>query len=96
MSNLLCLFLEILCPDLMAPKNGKVAVNGTTPEDTAIHSCDMGFVLEGAETLTCGDDGVWSAGPPVCRRELFHIFVLLMRNTFLINILLMLYLAVVQ
>ena len=69
MLNLFCLFLEILCPDLTTPANGQVVVNGTTPGDTAMYFCDMGFELEGAETLTCGDDGLWSAGPPVCRRE---------------------------
>ena len=53
----------------MAPENGQVVVNGTTPGDTATYSCNLGYQLEGVDTVTCGDDGAWSAGPPVCRRE---------------------------
>ena len=56
----------------MAPENGEVVVNGMTPGDTAMYSCDMGFELVGDDTVTCGDDGVWSAEPPVCRREFSH------------------------
>ena len=58
-----------MCLDLTAPNNGQVVVNGMTPGDTAMYSCDMGFELVGADTVTCGDDGMWSAGRPVCRRE---------------------------
>ena len=58
-----------MCPGLTIPANGKVVVNGTFPGDTAMYSCDMGFVLEGVDTITCEDDGAWSAGPPVCIRE---------------------------
>ena len=62
-----------MCPDLTAPDNGEVVVNGTSPGDTATYSCNTGLELEGVDTVTCEDDGVWSAGPPVCRCELFHI-----------------------
>ena len=61
--------LEIMCPDLTAPVNGQVVVNGMTPGDAATYSCDMGFELDGVEIVTCGNDGAWSAGLPVCRRE---------------------------
>ena len=61
-----------MCPDLMPPDNGQVVGNGTSPGDTAMYSCNTGFELEGAETVRCEDDGVWSAEPPVCRRELSH------------------------
>ena len=53
----------------MAPENGQVVVNGTTPGDTVTYSCNLGYQVEGINTVTCGDDGTWSAGPPVCRRE---------------------------
>ena len=61
-----------MCPDLMAPDNGQVVVFGTSPGDTAMYSCNPGYELDGVDTLTCGDDGVWSAAPPVCIRELSH------------------------
>ena len=76
---MLCLSLEILCPDLTYPENGQVVMSGMTPGDTAMYSCNVGFELVGADTVTCGSDGVWSVGPPVCIRELFHIFVLVIR-----------------
>ena len=59
-----------MCPDLTAPENGQVMVNGLSPGDTATYSCNTGSELEGVDTVTCGDDGVWSKGPPICRREL--------------------------
>ena len=62
-------FLEILCPDLTAPENGVVFLSGMAPGDRAAYFCNSGFALEGVVTVICGDDGAWSAGPPVCRRE---------------------------
>ena len=73
--DLLCFFSEIVCPGLDDPANGEVTVNGVTPGDTATYSCNTGYNLVGAETVTCGDDGAWSADPPMCTRE-FKIFVL--------------------
>ena len=58
-----------MCPNLTAPDNGQVVVNGMSPGDTATYSCNTGFELEGVDTVTCEDDGVWSAEPPVCRGE---------------------------
>ena len=58
-----------LCPNLENPANGAVMMNGVSPEDTANYSCDTGFDLVGAATLTCRDGGMWSPDPPVCRRE---------------------------
>ena len=62
----------MICPGLDNPGNGTVMVHGTSLGDTATYSCNMGYELEGVDTVTCGDDGVWSAGPPVCIRELSH------------------------
>ena len=59
----------VTCPDLTAPANGQVVVNGMTPGDTATYSCDMGFELVGVDTVTCEDNGAWSSEPPVCIRE---------------------------
>ena len=63
----------ITCPTLENPANGAVAVNGMNHGDTATYTCISGYELGGADTLTCGtcgSDGMWSSGPPVCRREL--------------------------
>ena len=68
-----CIFpLGITCPDLENPANGAVTVNGMNPGDTATYTCISGYELEGADTLTCGSDGMWSPEPPVCTRELSH------------------------
>ena len=64
--------LGITCPDLENPANGAVTVNGMNPGDTATYTCISGYELVGADTLTCGSDGMWSPEPPMCRRELSH------------------------
>ena len=64
--------IEIMCPDLENPANGAVMVNGVNPGDTATYTCISGYELVGADTLTCGTDGMWSPEPPVCTRELSH------------------------
>ena len=64
--------LEITCPGLENPANGAVTVNGINPRDTATYTCISGYELVGADTLTCGSDGMWSPEPPVCTRELSH------------------------
>ena len=64
--------LEITCPDLDNPANGAVMVEGMNPGDTATYTCISDFELVGADTLTCGTDGMWSPELPVCRRELSH------------------------
>ena len=69
-----CIFpLGITCPNLENPANGAVMVNGMNPGDTAPYTCISGYELVGADTLTCGSDGMWSPEPPVCRRELSHM-----------------------
>ena len=64
--------LGITCPDLENPANGAVPVDGMNPGDTATYTCISGYELVGADTLTCGSDGMWSPEPPVCTRELSH------------------------
>ena len=64
--------LEIMCPNLANPANGAVTVSGRNPGDIATYTCNSGFELVGADTLTCGSDGMWSPDPPVCTRELSH------------------------
>ena len=59
--------LAIMCPVLGSPANGGVSVTGNSPGDTATYTCDVGYNLVGAQNLTCGDNGMWSASPPFCQ-----------------------------
>ena len=54
------------CPILIDPANGEVSVTGNSPGDTATYTCDSDYDLVGPQILTCGDDGMWSDGPPTC------------------------------
>ena len=67
--SLLIIVTGIECPDLSDPANGAVTVNGQSVGDTADYSCNDGFELVGAMTVTCESDGEWSDDPSVCRRK---------------------------
>ena len=57
-----------VCPDLPNPANGMVTISGNSDGDTATYTCDQGYELVGAETLTCQSIGAqWSDPPPVCQ-----------------------------
>ena len=56
----------IMCPNLVIPANGMVAMTGNLVGDTATYTCDPGFELVGNATQTCLSDGTWSDIPPVC------------------------------
>ena len=64
--------LGITCPEMEHPANGAMMVNRMNPGDTATYTCISGYELVGADTLTCGSNGMWSPEPPVCTRELSH------------------------
>ncbi len=40
-----------------------------TVGSTATYTCDTGYGVNGATTVTCGADGSWSAVPPTCDGE---------------------------
>ena len=54
-------------PDLVNPDNGMVMMTGNMQGDISTFICNSGYELVGNETLTCQDDGQWSALPPVCQ-----------------------------
>ena len=62
-----CVSVAVSCRDPIEPTNGTVMITGNLEGDTAIFTCNPGFELVGTETLTCQDDGEWSAPPPVCQ-----------------------------
>ena len=43
-----------------------VDISGNQPGDFAVYICDVGFISDGDDTRTCGDDGQWSGSEPTC------------------------------
>ena len=62
------IFTLAVCTILKTPDNGALILTGTSHGNTATYTCDTGFALVGSETLSCGEDGMWSDPPPVCQR----------------------------
>ena len=56
----------VLCPSLSAPANGQVVVSSRSPGSQASYSCNTGFVLQGATTRVCQNEGFWSDQEPQC------------------------------
>ena len=58
------------CGPLSDPANGDVDLSdGTEFGDTAIYSCDAGYILSGTSTRNCLDTGLWSGAEPTCDRK---------------------------
>ncbi|XP_078661525.1 P-selectin-like [Branchiostoma floridae x Branchiostoma belcheri] len=53
------------CPELTTLTNGAVSGSNTYGEELTF-TCDTGYALVGALTLTCQADGTWSGSPPTC------------------------------
>ena len=62
-------FSEIQCLYLENPPNGSVYVNGSTPGSIATYTCIDYFVLVGAASRVCQDNGQWSGNTPECLRK---------------------------
>ncbi|CAH1270695.1 ZAN [Branchiostoma lanceolatum] len=59
----------IPCPDVTAPANGALSPPGPHAyPDTVSFTCDTGYVLNGASSVTCQADGTWTDTEPTCRR----------------------------
>ena len=73
-----------MCPDLTAPENGRVTVNGCRTGDRAEYSCDEGYELVGDQTRECMSNSQWSGQTPSCQispgNEL-HVHVYLLEVT---------------
>ncbi|XP_078686191.1 IgGFc-binding protein-like isoform X4 [Branchiostoma floridae x Branchiostoma belcheri] len=60
---------RVECPTRMAPVNGAQAPQGPYYyEDVVTYSCDTGYELVGASSVTCQADTTWSAPVPTCER----------------------------
>ncbi|KAI8501685.1 hypothetical protein Bbelb_209560 [Branchiostoma belcheri] len=57
----------VQCPTLTAPANGALSPTGTNSyEDVVTFTCDQGYELNGASSLTCQADQTWSDAAPTC------------------------------
>ena len=54
------------CGTLIDPDNGEVLVSSTTYTSVATYSCNTGYILEGENTRTCQESGLWSGSEPSC------------------------------
>ncbi|XP_053408096.1 sushi, von Willebrand factor type A, EGF and pentraxin domain-containing protein 1-like [Mercenaria mercenaria] len=56
------------CGDLSRPDNGLVSLpGGTTYGQTALFSCQTGYLPTGPTELQCTEDGIWNGSPPACQ-----------------------------
>ncbi len=63
----------VTCTDLANPDNGVVEQTGKVPSSTATYECNLGYILVGASSRTCQDDGTWSGEEPICEGEPSHV-----------------------
>ncbi|XP_019630706.1 PREDICTED: P-selectin-like [Branchiostoma belcheri] len=55
------------CPTLTAPANGFLSpVEANSYQDVVTFTCDQGYGLNGASSVTCQADRTWSAPVPTC------------------------------
>ena len=56
----------IACSALAAPAHGAVSASTVPAGSTVTFTCDAGYAITGADTLTCQPDGNWDVTPPTC------------------------------
>ena len=57
---------QTLPPVSVSTGNVTLSTDGLSMQAT--YACPVGYVVNGATTLTCGSDGTWDAGPSDCGR----------------------------
>ena len=57
------------CGDPGVPTNGRTFGNSTSVGAIVNHTCDNGYVIDGAEQRECRPDGTWSEPLPQCNRK---------------------------
>ncbi|XP_069779037.1 sushi, von Willebrand factor type A, EGF and pentraxin domain-containing protein 1 isoform X2 [Narcine bancroftii] len=60
-----CRPVECSQPELI--RNGIVDIQGLTYLSHAVYTCKPGFRLSGNATVTCGENGEWLGGRPICQ-----------------------------
>jgi len=63
------IYIVINCGDPGRPDNGNTIVTSTTVGSVVTHTCNDGFVLDGADQRECISAGMWSAPLPTCRSK---------------------------
>ncbi|XP_060580368.1 sushi, von Willebrand factor type A, EGF and pentraxin domain-containing protein 1-like [Ruditapes philippinarum] len=58
----------IECADLPDFPNGNMVMSGKTYGQTVSYTCNQGYILDGATTLKCEENG-WSNSPPTCKLQ---------------------------
>ncbi|XP_019626709.1 PREDICTED: sushi, von Willebrand factor type A, EGF and pentraxin domain-containing protein 1-like [Branchiostoma belcheri] len=57
----------VQCPVLSAPVNGALSPAGRRQyQDVVTFTCNSGYNLVGATSITCQQNGAWTASPPTC------------------------------
>ena len=62
--------IVIDCGDPGTPANGDTMVTTTTIGSIANHTCDTGYMLNGADQRECLSNGTWSPDLPTCISKL--------------------------
>ncbi|CAH1790204.1 unnamed protein product [Owenia fusiformis] len=60
---------EIKCPAIVLPVQASVSAGSLTERskgDSITFTCGNGFVLHGAATITCKENGQWNSNAPIC------------------------------
>jgi len=76
-------FLDIRCPALQKPLNGRKSENRYWPGTIVRFSCDDGYKLVGNESRRCQEDGFWSKGvDPECIRYNQTQYIAILINSY--------------
>ena len=62
-------FIVVDCGDPGRPDNGNTMVTSTTFGSIVNHTCNEGYVLDGADQRECLSTGMWSAPLPTCNSK---------------------------
>ena len=65
-ATLFFLSFSVKCSDLEAVSNGSQVFSSTGSQTTVTVTCDIGYSLEGQNTLTCDSNGSWTSTIPSC------------------------------
>lgn len=57
----------VKCDALKTPSNSRMQLTKLSYKGTAKFTCEQGFLLVGNDSLTCTDQGKWSAETPFCK-----------------------------
>ena len=58
------------CGDPGTPTNGRRTLFSTTYNSVVTYTCDVGYTLEGSNSITCQSNGQWSGSVPQCQGRL--------------------------